>query len=176
MKNKSRQLLYYEKNRDRLLLKRRERYQLDKGNRAESDRKYYLKNREEKKEYARKYRKENHQQLLEKAKNRYKDDIQYRMRRLLRSRLKNAIRVNSKTGSAVQDLGCSVSELKTYLESQFKDGMSWDKLGEIHIDHKIPLALFDLSDRQQLLRAFHYTNLQPLWAEDNLKKGVKILT
>jgi hypothetical protein len=69
-------------------------------------------------------------------------------------------------------LGCSIYELKSYLESRFQPGMSWDNYGEEwHLDHVIPLSWFDLSDNKQFSRACHYTNLQPLWAENNFSKG-----
>jgi len=99
------------------------------------------------------------------------NDINYRLRCNLRTRLWQALRGNYKSGSAVRDLGCSIEELKYHLESQFQEGMSWDNYGEWHIDHIKPLASFDLSDHKQLLGACHYTNLQPLWAEENIKKG-----
>lgn len=84
-----------------------------------------------------------------------------------------AIKGNSKNGSAVRDLGCSIEELKTYLESKWQPGMNWDNWSKDgwHIDHIRPLASFDLSDPEQLRQACHYTNLQPLWAEDNFKKS-----
>jgi hypothetical protein len=87
--------------------------------------------------------------------------------------LTHAVRNNQKAGSAVKDLGCSVDELKLYLSSKFADHMSWDNYGEWHIDHIVPLSSFDLTNREELLKACHYTNLQPLWAKDNLKKGAK---
>jgi hypothetical protein len=70
-------------------------------------------------------------------------------------------------------LGCSIPELKTYLESKFQEGMSWENWGIYgwHIDHIIPLDAFNLTNREEFLKACHYTNLQPLWAEENLKKG-----
>ena len=70
-------------------------------------------------------------------------------------------------------LGCSAEQLRTHLEEKFTDGMSWDNYGYRgwHIDHIRPCASFDLTDPQQQLECFHYTNLQPLWAEDNFKKG-----
>ena len=92
---------------------------------------------------------------------------------LLRARMSTAIRYKLKTGSAVSDLGCSIDFLKEYLKKQFKDGMSWENHGQWHIDHIKPLASFDLTDREQLIKACNYTNLQPLWAEDNFKKGSK---
>ena len=93
---------------------------------------------------------------------------------LLRSRLYKALKGNYKTGSAVRDLGCTIPELKIHLGNQFQEGMTWDLLGkEIHIDHIKPLCKFDLTDREQFLQACHYTNLQPLWAHDNLTKNSK---
>jgi len=97
----------------------------------------------------------------------------YRMRLRLRARLYNALQGGAKSGSAVRDLGCSIPELKTRLESKFQPGMSWDNYGEWHIDHIRPLSSFDLTDRAQLLQACHFSNLQPLWAVDNLKKGAR---
>lgn len=91
----------------------------------------------------------------------------------LRSRLSHAVARNSKSGSAVKDLGCSVPELRAHLESRFQPGMSWDNYGEWHVDHIKPLAKFDLSNRAQLLEACHFSNLQPLWAGDNLSKGAR---
>jgi hypothetical protein len=94
----------------------------------------------------------------------------------LRRRLQKALKGNFKSGSAVRDLGCSIEELKRHLESQFKPGMSWNNYGRDgwHIDHIIPLSKVDLSDREQLKKVCHYTNLQPLWAIDNLSKGNRI--
>jgi hypothetical protein len=81
-----------------------------------------------------------------------------------------------RAGSAVRDLGCPIAYLKTYLESLFKPGMSWDNYGHKswHVDHIIPLCSFDLSDPEQLKKACHYTNLQPLWATENISKSGKL--
>jgi len=77
--------------------------------------------------------------------------------------------------SKLELLGCSPQELKEWIENQFTEGMSWNKLGihGIHIDHVLPCASFDLSIEENVSKCFHYTNLQPLWAKDNLSKGVK---
>ena len=109
--------------------------------------------------------------------NRYKTNIQYKLSESLRSRLRSALKNNQKIGSAVKDLGCSIDELKVYLESKFLPGMSWNNWTHDgwHIDHIKPLASFDLTDRNQLLQACHYSNLQPLWAKDNICKRDKIL-
>lgn len=100
-------------------------------------------------------------------------DERFRLARNLRKRLRSALKDNFKTGSAVEDLGCSIEDFKIYLESKFKDGMSWDNYGREgwHIDHIEPLSKFDLTNQQELKRACHYTNLQPMWWKDNLRKS-----
>lgn len=107
-------------------------------------------------------------------KNRISKDPKYKLTRLLRSRLNGAIKKGYKSGSAVKDLGCSIEFLKQYLESKFQPGMSWGNQGDWHIDHIIPLSNFELTNKEELLKACNYTNLQPLWAIDNLKKGHRI--
>lgn len=112
------------------------------------------------------------------VKNRCKTDIEYRIKISLRKRMSSIVRAHKK-GSAVSDLGCSIGQLRGHLEKQFYshpisgESMSWDNYGLYgwHIDHIKPLSAFNLLDRKQFLKACHYTNLQPLWAEDNLKKG-----
>jgi hypothetical protein len=101
----------------------------------------------------------------------------FKLSRNLRTRLKDAIKNNQKSGSAVRDLGCTIPELKLYLESKFQSGMSWDNWSKTgwHIDHIRPLSSFNLTNRKEFLQACHYTNLQPLWAEENIRKGDKIL-
>lgn len=110
--------------------------------------------------------------------NRKKIDIQFRLACNLRARINTAIVRGYKSGSAIRDLGCTIQELKFYIEGQFKDGMTWNNWSRDgwHIDHKIPLAFFDLTDRDQFLQAVHYTNLQPMWAIENIKKSKKIIT
>jgi len=127
--------------------------------------------------------KEHHRQLCRAWKHNHKEylnekrrtDVNYRLSVNLRSRVNKALKGNYKSGSAVKDLGCTIPELKRHLESKFQEGMTWDNWSFIgwHIDHIKPLSSFDLTDRKQLLEACHYTNLQPLWANDNLSKGDK---
>jgi len=68
----------------------------------------------------------------------------------------------------------SIDFLKQYLEERFQSDMTWNNYGEWEIDHIKPLSSFDLTDRDQLLQACHYTNLQPLWAEENARKGDRL--
>lgn len=184
MKQKSRQLSFYEKNRQRILPLRREYARLHKEEKSEYDKRYRLlkgvrqltpEQKEERRKYAIEYRKNHRSKLAQYRRERLKTDIQYRLSNILRSRLNKIVKGKQKSGSAVKDLGCTIPELKQYLENQFSVGMSWEKLGQIHIDHKIPLSRFDLTDKEQLLKAVHYTNLKPLWALDNYKKGNKLI-
>jgi hypothetical protein len=103
--------------------------------------------------------------------------LAYRLRTALRTRLYLAIKGGYRNGSAVRDLGCSIEQFKQHIEAQFMPGMSWGNWGREqgcwHIDHRRPLASFDLTDRQQFVAASHYSNLQPLWALENLSKGAE---
>lgn len=94
----------------------------------------------------------------------------------IRCRLYQAIRKGQKKGSAVKDLGCTIPFLREYLQARFKPGMTWDNWTRDgwHIDHVKPLASFNLEDREQFLEAVHYTNLQPLWASENIHKSAKL--
>ena len=73
-------------------------------------------------------------------------------------------------------IGCSLEELKIHLENQFTKGMNWKNYGRNgwHIDHILPCASFDLTDLEQRKKCFHYTNLQPLWEIDNIRKSDKV--
>jgi hypothetical protein len=83
-----------------------------------------------------------------------------------------------KTSKTLDLLGCSAQFLRQYIEDQFLEGMTWDNYGTYgwHVDHITPCSSFDLTDIKQQKICFHYTNLQPLWAIDNLKKSNKIIT
>ena len=71
-------------------------------------------------------------------------------------------------------VGCSPLQLREYIEKQFVNGMNWENRSSWHIDHIIPLS--SANNEEELYKLFHYTNLQPLWAEDNMKKINKILS
>ena len=152
----------------------REKY---KAKRYASFKLYYQKNKERllsgKKEYLRKYKQTHKLERNQYSKLKYNSDVHYKLNVSLRARLNIALRREYKSGSAIKDLGCTIPELKSYLENQFQSGMNWNNWARDgwHIDHKTGLANFDLTDREQLLRAVHYTNLQPLWAKDNLSKN-----
>lgn len=102
------------------------------------------------------------------------EDPKYRAMMALHCRLYLAVKV--KTGKTLELTGCSKEELTTHLESKFTEGMTWENYGEWHIDHIRPCASFNLEDPDEQKKCFHWTNLQPLWAQDNMRKGAKFVS
>lgn len=133
----------------------------------EAARKRYQDNQEKIKANVKAYKKKNWDKI--------KSCPKRKIRKSQSKRIKKALeRAGSeKDLSTLEYIGCSASELKEYLESKFQKGMSWDNYGfeGWHIDHIKPLCQYDLEDTEQQKEAFHYTNLQPLWAKENLSKG-----
>ena len=139
---------------------------------------YQITHRKELNERKKKYRKEhpevhrrsNRKRELEKL----KTDPIFKIKVLLRNRIRDAIKNNRKGGSAVRDLGCSISFFKEYIESLFYGDMTWENWGPIwELDHIKALGLFDLTDRKQFLEACHYTNMQPLTVGEHTAKSAR---
>ena len=107
------------------------------------------------------------------CKERYNTDFRFRLIVGLRNKLRSALKMNRKSLSTMFLIGCEIDYLMFHIQEQFQPGMSWDNYGEWHIDHIKPCALFDLSQPSEQYKCFNYTNLQPLWAEENLSKGAK---
>jgi hypothetical protein len=105
---------------------------------------------------------------------RYHSDGVYRLQWNVRAGISQALRGKNKSTKSMQLVGCSLQFLKGYLEGQFKKGMTWDNYGKWHVDHVMPCASFDLSLPEEQRRCFHYTNLQPMWGEDNNRKNAKV--
>lgn len=100
---------------------------------------------------------------------------QYAIAASLRVRIVSALKAAgaSRAARTAELVGCSLEELRRHFEAQFKEGMSWENHGKWHIDHKRPCASFDLCDATEQRRCFHWSNLQPLWACENISKGAK---
>ena len=128
--------------------------------------------------YLSEYRRRRRAKAAEDKRRKYSSDLSFKLAHVLRSRLNHALRAK-KSESVLDVLGCSIEELKTYLESKFYphpetgEMMTWDNYGRRgwHIDHIRPLSSFNLFDPKQMREACHYTNLQPMWASENLSKG-----
>jgi hypothetical protein len=165
----------YEKNKAQILTKLKKYYQINKNKIKKRAKKYYEKNKEKILLTSKKYYQKNKEKRNKYICKKKKTDIHFKLATSLRSRLCSALKRKQKNGSAVKDLGISINEFKIYLESKFQEGMTWENHGVYgwHIDHIKPLSRFDLTNKKQFLKACHYTNLQPLWAKENLKKGTK---
>jgi len=135
--------------------------------------KKYQKNIITTKKYYRKNRKKIQKRIYKYITNRRKNDLNFRTADVLRRRMRHALKGALKKESALKLLGCTMSELWQHLESKFQPGMTRENYGQWHIDHIKPCASFDLTKDEEQAACFHYTNLQPLWAEQNLKKGKK---
>lgn len=98
-----------------------------------------------------------------------------RVKKSLRNRIREVLRQSGfrKTSSTARMIGCDPSFLRQYIEARFLPGMAWSNYGKWHVDHVVPLAI--AKDKAGLVRLFHYTNLRPLWATDNLRKKDKVL-
>lgn len=143
--------------------------------RKEVSKKDYKSNSEVKKQKNLDYYKNNKQKVLksqlERQKERTKSDSTYKLVRNLRNRLYYALldRPWKKNTHFSEYIGCSQKELKIHIEKQFKENMNWGNYGNWHIDHIHPLSL--ANTEQELYQLCHYTNLQPMWAIDNIKKS-----
>lgn len=145
-------------------------------------REYWLNNKNRLSASFKKYY-ENNKSVISKTRGRYQkrrlgSDINFNILHKLRCRAYVAIRnqYSKKAKKTIELLGCDFETLRQHIESRFTAGMTWDKIlsGEIHIDHIIPCAKFDLSKPGEQAICFGYNNLQPLWAADNLSKRDKI--
>lgn len=121
------------------------------------------------------YAKEDGRKRREKVKN----NLNLNLIQILRARCYTALKCknNQKSAHTLELLGCSIEHLKQHLESQFRDGMSWNNYGGRtgwHVDHIIPCSYFDLTKEENQRICFNYRNLQPLWASENDSKGAKV--
>jgi hypothetical protein len=118
------------------------------------------------------YAKKNIKKATQRRQLRYKNDINFRILTNLRIRLKQVLKKNKKQDKTIALIGCSIKNLKQYLEQRFKPNMTWENYGQKgwHIDHIIPCCKFDFSNINEQRQCFHYNNLQPLWWYENIKK------
>lgn len=168
-----------ELNREKIYKQRKEYREINK-NLVSTDKKiYYEKNKEHILSYHKEYRKKNRDKFnLYNKNHRIKNNSNplFKVWNNTRKRIREYLKLNkiTKTNKTFNIVGCTPEFLKEHIEKQFKEGMSWELMGKhIHIDHIIPLS--SAKTEEEIYKLCHYTNLQPLWSEDNLKKGNKIL-
>ena len=151
---------YYNLNKEKIKNQRKERYLVNTDLELSRNKKYYLNNKSS---------------IIESLKIKRQTNHLFRLKNNIRVRLTTFLKTNKihKDNLTFDIVGCSPEFLKEYIENKFTESMSWELMGKhIHIDHIIPLS--SAKSEEELYKLCHYTNLQPLWAEDNLKKGSKI--
>jgi len=158
---------YYIENREKCSLQSKQRYQENHDEMLSKIRQWRRENIDKARDSGKKWRESNPG---------YFQKLDVRIANALRSRLYKAIKNGRKSGSTIEDLGCSIEEFKKYIAEQFESWMSWNNWGldTWHLDHKMPLSRFDLTKREEVLKAVHYTNFQPLPAQENLAKSDNI--
>jgi len=164
----------YLKNRDKIISNSKKWIYNNKEARKEYRRQYNLKNKEiENKKCNEWYRKNKHK-VNKWYKNKIATDPLFKLTSNIRTLIRISIKGKgyTKKSKTYQILGCTFEEFKKHLENKFTDGMTWDNAGKWHLDHIYPVSL--ATDEQHLIKLNHYTNFQPLWAEDNIKKSNNI--
>lgn len=166
---------YYSNNKEKIINRVKEKYKAEKDKKLEYQHKYYEQNKEEISIKTKEYKKRTRtQRNLREKKKRDNNNI-YRLSISVRSLIGKSVKYkgSQKSKKTEEILGCTIEDFIKYIQSKFKEGMTLENYGEWHIDHIIPVS--SANNEEELIKLNHYTNLQPLWAEENLKKGKKIL-
>ncbi|WP_336152134.1 hypothetical protein [Acinetobacter sp. 99] len=167
---------YYKENKSGILQGFRERYQENPEKYKDAENRRRKANLSAYNQRSLNYQKKNKDQVNKRHREwealQRQQNTQFKIRASIRKHLNNALNRDSVNCIAADQLGCSIAFYKDYLSEKFKDGMNWGNRGSVwSIDHIIPLSSFDLTDIDQLKKASHYTNTQPLYIVDNNKKG-----
>ena len=189
---------YYYENRKRLLEGKKEYWEKNKKILLERHKKWVIKNRKHYLDYLKNYRAKNKKKRIQEKKEYYlknrnkiivkvveysrkklKTDPVFRLIENYRTRTRSALKGIDKSKSTLELLGIPNNAFfRNFVEEQFQEGMTWKNYGHNgwHIDHIIPCASFNFLNAEEQKKCFHYTNLQPLWAFDNMSKGKNIIS
>jgi hypothetical protein len=166
---------YQKNNKEKINLKTKKWRDKNKKREIERNKKWKIENKEKVKKYKTEWKNKNKEKWVElKKKNhlkKYKTDPIYKIKISVRRIIYRYIK--TKKFSNPEIIGCDYEFFKTYFEGLFTDKMCWENYGEWHIDHIIPLC--SATSEEEIYKLNHYTNLRPLWAEENLKKGGKLI-
>jgi hypothetical protein len=163
-KVKERERAYYLKNKEKISAYFKKYKAERKEHYANLNKKWFLNNKKRRQEYVNK--RERHQR---------KTNPSFKIKTYMRVRIYAALKGINKAKKTMDFLGCTIEQLWIHLEKTFKPGMTRENYGKWHVDHIIPCASFDLTIDEQQAKCFHYTNLQALWAIENITKSDKIL-
>ena len=186
---------YYDRNRETILARVQKRRADNPERQAEIEKARYARHRDKRLSANRKYRAENRTQVDAKIKEwraahpeaviqwrrdadrRNSADPAYRLKKRIAAALRRSLRDKGGRPS-LELLGFTADELKAHIERQFLRGMSWENMGEWHIDHIVPLSSFDLESLESgdFKRAWSLPNLRPMWGTDNVRKHAKRMT
>lgn len=166
---------YYKANKEKCLAKMKIYAEENKDKNREYHKSYRKLNEDRIKSNKKSYFQKNKEIIYKQIKHKKETNPLFKLQHNLRGRTYNAFKRSfwTKNSGTEKLLGATYEVVFNHLESRFTDGMTWENQGEWHIDHIVPLA--SATTEEELIKLCHYTNLQPLWAEDNLKKGDKIL-
>lgn len=176
--------LYRLQNKDHIISKSKAYYQENKQTLNQQSKEYRIQNsakiKKQRSEYRQKsdvsahIKKKNKEYLpirKEKIKLKRINDLNFKLSEILRSKFNRAIKKNKYSNF----LGCDVVFLKMWLEFNFTNDMTWDNIGKVwHIDHVLPISLFDFTQTSNINICFNWTNLQPMKSTENISKSNKI--
>ncbi len=167
------QKAWYIKNKARVIAASRKHKEVNREKYLADSRVYYQKNKEKIKARAKAWDRNNKDRIRARLKTKMSENLNFRIACRLRKRIGCAVKRNrgEKAAKTIEILGCSIESFRIYIESRFEPGMTWNN---IHLDHIIPCALFDLTKPEHQKRCFHFSNYQPLLAFDNISKGTRI--
>ena len=168
---------YYESNKETINAKKKKYYQGNRQHLYEKQKEWRVANPDYMKEYLKEYNKEYKNNPKRIAYNKeYRQRPIVKLREDIRTLIRMSINKRShyiKNTKTEQILGCTIDEFVEYIQSKFQEGMTLENHGEWHLDHIIPIST--AKTEEEVIKLNHYTNYQPLWAEDNLKKSNKIV-
>lgn len=165
---------FYKENREKGRL-RQKKWRLENSEKAsQADKNWRLENPLKKKRALAEWGRKNRAKINRYRRHRYHDDPVFKITHTLRAACQRIFCGATKPARTLKLLGMELKEFRIYIQGQFCPGMTWENQGSVwHLDHVRPLASFDLLDSEQQKLACHWENFQPLFAEENLKKGAK---
>lgn len=181
---------YIEKNKEKRKIQSKKRREITKKERAiyrkkynkthkEQNQTYRKANKEKERARARAIYKKNKKTILACIKKRHATDLKFKLNKNISRAIQRSLKEGKGAKSWKDLVSYTIDDLKKHIKKRFTTGMTWEKFlnGEIHIDHKIPISAFNFTkpEHRDFKRCWALKNLQPMWAKDNLKKGMNLI-